>query len=481
MATTNFEGYSHQELLAMIASVNAEAVKSRGQLLKEAEVTITKIGNDLKNHKVEGWEGKAAQAFQEWVNAMGNETLRLGEYSKTGGTWMENAAQTIIEVKANMPKYDTSAAENLEAAQKYHNDPDSAQIGREATSKLSKDRQEAIQQLTKLAQSYEASSTQMNKAQPPVFPPPPADFVPAGRDGDTSIARPDGGGDARHREPSLDDGPTGRRRDTGGDDKPGYVPGHGPDPDNRPPSTTGPRPDTDTRVNIDTTTLPERTTPPSEVRVPPTTTGPTPGGGPVLLPPTLPPTLGPRTPTPGLPGQGPVGSTGGRQPSGLPPTSGPGGKNVGPAGGLPPRDGISGGRQVQTGGRNTGIPRSTVIGGSEGGPMGRGAPGGAGGLGGGLGGGQNGVAGGRRLATERGGVVGGRAPGAGGRSTTGGQAFTQGGSGLVRGQGAAAVGGPGARTPNKKRTDTKGKRPDYLAEDEETWQGDRKVVPPVID
>ncbi|MCB5181781.1 hypothetical protein [Streptomyces antimicrobicus] len=487
MATTNFEGHSHQELLAMISSVNAETVKSRGQLLKDAEVTITKIGNDLKNHRVEGWEGKAAEAFQEWVNAMGNATLRLGEYSKTGGTWMQNAAQTIIEVKANMPKYDTSAAENLEAAQKYHNDPDSAQIGREATSKLSKDRQEAIQQMTKLAQSYEASTTQMNRAEVPVFPPPPATFVPdAGVGSDTDIARPGGDGGTRYRDSGLGDEQGGRQRDTGGgDDRPGQIPGREATPDNRPPSTTVPRPDKDVDLDLDNVgTLPKPETMPGQPNVLPPTSAP-PGGGPVLPPPvTLPPTSGPRT-TPG-----PLGPTGGRQTGGLPQTSGPVGKTgglpqtsgpVGKAGGLPPREGISGGRPVQTSGRSTGIPRSTVIGGHESGPMGRGLPGGGGGLGG-PGGGQNGFAGGRRLASERGGIVGGRPPGAGGRSTMGGQGFTQGGSGLVRNQPTGgAVGPTGSRTPDKKRSDTKGKRPDYLTEDEETWQGDRKVVPPVID
>ncbi|MBW5486326.1 hypothetical protein GPJ59_31805 [Streptomyces bambusae] len=84
-------------------------------------------------------------------------------------------------------------------------------------------------------------------------------------------------------------------------------------------------------------------------------------------------------------------------------------------------------------------------------------------------------------------MVGGRPPTAGGRSATGGQPFTQGGSGLVRNTGPGGVGGAaghagsGTRTAGKKRADSKGERPDYLAEDEETWQGNRKVVPPVID
>ncbi|MGW1933856.1 hypothetical protein ACWCPG_31875, partial [Streptomyces sp. NPDC001919] len=49
--------------------------------------------------------------------------------------------------------------------------------------------------------------------------------------------------------------------------------------------------------------------------------------------------------------------------------------------------------------------------------------------------------------------------------------FTPGGSGLVRG---------GSTQPGE-REETKGERPDYLVEDEETWQQGRRVAPPVID
>ncbi|MCZ0979799.1 hypothetical protein O1L60_14290 [Streptomyces diastatochromogenes] len=145
-----------------------------------------------------------------------------------------------------------------------------------------------------------------------------------------------------------------------------------------------------------------------------------------------------------------------------------------------PREGISGGRQVpSTMGRpQTGIPRSTVIGNEPTGQngqnrtgMGRGM-GGAHGMGGSMGGasGQNGITGGCRLAGETGGVVGGKAQRAG--AAGGGKPFTAGGSGLVRGNAAK----PG------EREERNGERPDYLVEDEETWQqGNRRVAPPVVD
>ncbi|WP_306328728.1 hypothetical protein [Streptomyces venezuelae] len=87
-----------------------------------------------------------------------------------------------------------------------------------------------------------------------------------------------------------------------------------------------------------------------------------------------------------------------------------------------------------------------------------------------MGGGQSGIRGGRRLAGETGGVVGGKAQRAG-TTGTGGRPFTPGGSGLVRGNTARA----------DEREEQNGERPDYLVEDEETWQQGRRVAPPVID
>lgn len=85
-------------------------------------------------------------------------------------------------------------------------------------------------------------------------------------------------------------------------------------------------------------------------------------------------------------------------------------------------------------------------------------------------------------------MVGGR-PQQPGRTT--GRPFTPGGTGLVRGattgdgsRGAGQAGRGGAAAPQRARDPRRdeGERPDYLVEDEETWQqGSRRVVPPVID
>lgn len=127
--------------------------------------------------------------------------------------------------------------------------------------------------------------------------------------------------------------------------------------------------------------------------------------------------------------------------------------------------------------------------------------------------------GGRRFASETGGIVGGRPqrPGTGSA-----RPFTPGGSGAVHGvsggsgrpAGPAGQGGtrsgpsasgavrrtgepqhgsgpvgrggtavpPGSRSAESRREERRGERPDYLTEDEETWQqGARRATPPVVD
>ncbi|MEU4731378.1 hypothetical protein [Streptomyces sp. NPDC023588] len=484
---SEFEGYTHAQLYAMVAAMDPDKAHHCATQLTDAAKTIEEIGNKLKDHKVKGWEGEAADAFQNWVNKTGSATLVLAEYSAAGGKYMAESAQIMREVKptdygaGNMPKYDASAEaalkQNLATSREYHNDPDAVKLGQEAWSKLSGDHARAVDAMTKLAGSYEKSSQQMEAAKIPTFPPPPPVLVPevrydrsdVARDGGSATYGGGGSGSVAYNSGSGSGGAS--------SNEPGWVPGHQPLPDNTVPSVPLPGiPDRNVGVNIDSVgTLPDRTVPPVTTTPGPLPTSPGPVG----------PTPGPFAPPVGLP---PVGGVKGK---GLGPGTGPGlgpyptltGPN-GPGGGrvggmppgMPPRDtGIMGGRPVKSNGPNAGIPRGTVIG--EGAQAGRGMGGMGGGMGGGAHGGAGRAAAGRRLASEPGGIVGGRQSAAG-RPVAGGQPFTQGGSGLVRN---GAVGAPGAHTPGKRRDDQGGERPDYLVEDEETWQGNRRVAPPVID
>ncbi|WP_327414265.1 WXG100 family type VII secretion target [Streptomyces sp. NBC_01233] len=471
---TDFEGFTHQQMRDMIASLDPASVQTRADQLAAAAAKINAIGDALKRHVVTGWEGEGADAFQLWVGRAGNATLRLGEYSAKGGEWMGKVVQTMTEA-TKMVAVDKTATKNLEAALNHPNDPDASTVRAEAQSMLDADHREAVRLMTNLAQSYQLSSTEMDKATIPTFPPPPGELVPKVSYGDQDMARPGGESGGGGGSTGSSYTTTGASHSTSSSD-PGSVTGRSLQPDNTVPSASVPSiPDREVDVDLDSVAvLPDRTVPPVTTTPGPLPTGPvSPTPGPVLPPMGFPPVGGMKPPSLTGPGIGPYPGLGG---PGTPP---PGGKPLGTPGMLPRDSGITGGKPVTSTGPSSGIPRGNVIG--EGTHAGRGMGGGMGpGFGGGHGG-QNGFAAGRRLASEPGGIVGGK-PGTGARPIAGGQPFTQGGSGLVR-NGAGAMGHAGARaqTPGKRRDDQGGERADYLAEDEETWQANRRVVPPVID
>ncbi|MCX4969673.1 hypothetical protein OHA98_33950 [Streptomyces sp. NBC_00654] len=468
-------------MLAWLDQANSGAVQGAADRLLSAATEIRKIAEDLKiRPQMVEWKGEGADAFRTWSADLANSTLRLGDYSEGASKWLARASDAIAAAQVAIPRTHAGAAANLAAAKEARNDPDASAVAREAADTLlankEANRQEAAAQMRKLAESYAFSSSQMKGLEKPVFPPPPAIIVPENQgnldsgSGDYAVGGADTGGSVG----GLARGAT------------SYT--HGPESSDGhviPPGVSTPTPGVGATVSqpvdmgIDSVaTLPDPST------LPPTTTPsvPNPGRPETSLPtsPTVFPNVGPVAP-PTTSGGGRGLPSGARPPIptvGPPNASGPGTRPPGP---------IVGGRPVpQNPGRPMGgLPRSPVIG-NEGTHAGRG-PMGHGPAMGGTSGGQSGIVGGRRLAGETGGMVGGR-PQQPGHANA--RPFTPGGTGLVRGaadggraSGPMGRGGAGV-TPRSgdSRRDEGSDRPDYLMEDEETWQqGGRRVVPPVID
>ena len=450
----------------MLAAANPETLKAHADLLKDVAGAVDEVAEDLRTYvKSVPWEGEAGKAFEAWGEQTWKATMLLGDYAAVGGTWMSEAAQTLSEVKKNLPKVDKTALGNLDAATKYHNDPDSQKVSSDARAKLDEDHANAVQQMNKLAQAYSLAAFVIKQQEPPSFAPPPEAFVPTGDyygGSDESWSSDSTGG--------------------GGGTSGGYVSSarySSTESRNVPSASVGqletqtPTPSLSRPVNMEidgVAALPESQLP--SVDKPSIPSAGRADAGTPPVPGVVPPAFGG--------GSGGVRPPGGARPPSL---SGQGLLGSGPSARMPRESGIVGGRPVTpTSGRPSGgIPRGTVVGGE--GVHGR--PPATGGMGmGGSAGAQGGISGGRRLAGEAGGVVGARGQQPGARP------FTPGGSGLVRGQandGGARAGRGGVLPPRvrgsgRDREDESGQRPDYLTEDEETWQqGSRRVVPPVIE
>ncbi|MFF4651221.1 WXG100 family type VII secretion target [Streptomyces sp. NPDC001380] len=544
---SNFEGYDHAALKAMVHRADAGSVIDVGTRLTNAHTVMDSIGNELMSHMSNlDWAGDAADSFREWGRQVAKATLELSEYSRVAGDFMTNAGSTLCDVKKAIPDV---PAKDMETVARHRAQPSAAtaitgtvvgaalagplgaaagpSVADRAMKAVNPDwvtaseaaaaqkridvaHQQAIAQMEKLGQSYEMSTDVMKSAKTPTFPPTPETLMPPRRyaeDGITDVnvggagstgssgSRTGGGGTVRGSS-----GVTGGASIThsGGG---GSVTG-----DVRTPHTTPVTGGTGSHVGTGIDGVAVLPTSPSG-------STPLPGGGQGTAPggTAVPPTGG----LPGgglLPGGGRLGGSPGsggvRVPGGRPVAGGglrPGGKAVGGVfgEGEPGLGAGAGSRRPGYGGTTVGAEEGagttgsarTGAGAGRGGAVarrpaggaafdgleeGHGAAGGtgAGGAGGrGYRGGQGSA--GRRLATEEGGMVGGRrGPGAGGE-------FTPGGSGL-RNRGAAGADPDGHGMPvgsaagGRSSRERRGRRPDYLVEDEETWGSSASESNPTV-
>ncbi len=520
---TDFESMTHEQLAALLESASSAGASQLATKLAKASSTITKIGDDLMTY-VKGleWQGEGGDAFRDWGGQSAAATLRLGQYAEVASRWMATVAQAVAEAKAAMPATSETAqakADLADARKAFattqepgaRNDPDARKLAQTAQSdaaaaqqRMEAARAEAIQQLRKLAQTYEYSAQQVNGVEPPTFSPPAEHLeAPQWRRPDAYLSAsspPQTGSTASDPsyEPPIEGRASHARRASGAEALAGTEP------------VTSPR-EADQSVhsrpvamNIDAATLAPQTPHASNTTAVPPAAG-------VFRPESSLPTLpvppapatsgraGLQTPVPVSP---PPGSSAAR--GQYLPGQGLGQGGTGGLGGTTrtPSAGIVGGRPVAPGpnAMKPGMPRGTVIGaesahgriGQSQTPMGRvGSPGVA--TGGSAVTGQSGLAGGRRLTSESGGAVGSRPlqPGRGGI-----RPFTPGGSGLVRTtasdephrgstSGRAAI-GTGITQPSTQRRDLqgeeRGQRPDYVTEERETWvRSDSRPVPRVVD
>ncbi|QKW28936.1 translation initiation factor IF-2 [Streptomyces seoulensis] len=198
---TSFEGMSHEQMLAWLDQASSGEVQAAAGRLATAATEIQRIAEQLKlRPQVVEWKGEGADAFRSWANELANSSLRLADFSKAAGVQLGHASDAIATAQASIPRDTKGAQANLDAATAAHNDPDSAAIRAKSASELAalkadreKVRQEAADQMRKLAQSYQVSTTQMNGLARPKFPPPPKAIRPPSDGTSEDLARPGNG------------------------------------------------------------------------------------------------------------------------------------------------------------------------------------------------------------------------------------------------------------------------------------------------
>ncbi|MEV0641343.1 hypothetical protein AB0I77_41760 [Streptomyces sp. NPDC050619] len=421
LGRSNFESHDLNAMIDLVESARPEDLETAGKALWNAKDAIEKAAEELKGHigRVE-WEGETATAFHKWGDKLVKHALELAAFAEVTGTQITAAATGLASVRTAMPPRDTRFApktvDQIPTPMQVEGNREYA-----AAVKAEKDRQEAINQMNRLASFYAVSEEVMAGQEPPAFEPMP----------DVGVPKPDPNYEERRNNEAQGSGElrAAHQSVVAGHDSSSTATGHPRSGDTTPPLKHVDDPTVSSDVNVGTKIDSVGTVPPQEVTRPstnvaPPVTGPSGGHGGTVPP--FPSGTVPPAPS------GPAGRT-----------SGFGGANGNRAAPISAQ-GRTGTPNGTVGGRGTSGPmgHATTTGqsGTRGGgasPMGRGV---SGGMPRAIGGPASDRAGGASStgAARGNGVV-------GGRPATGPQGAT--GSRVPRGTVVGAEGNTGSRTP----------------------------------
>ncbi|MBG0852106.1 hypothetical protein I2W78_09690 [Streptomyces spinoverrucosus] len=212
---TSFENHDLNQMIDIVDSASPELLEEAGNALVSARDAIKAAAEELSlNLQDVDWEGEAHKAFRTWGNDLVTTAEALADYADTVGTQVMAASSGLASVRKSMPPRDTRSEPKTvddipEPKRVESNDEYTAAVRAE------KHRQEAINQMYRLASFYTVSNGMMQKAEEPVFPtmpdvgvpqPPPGWKHPIQRSGRESLSSVADSGTTRHD--SVDSGAT---------------------------------------------------------------------------------------------------------------------------------------------------------------------------------------------------------------------------------------------------------------------------------
>ncbi|MFD7231297.1 hypothetical protein [Streptomyces sp. NPDC059881] len=524
LGSTVFDGRKLNEMLDFLESTNPADLEHAGVALEKANIAINEAAKDLNEFvKNTDWEGEGAKEFQRYGKEVVTYAWNVGKMANAVGAQMKVASTGLTSVRNARPPRDNRVIQkDVKDFKLPEQTADNPEYQRAL--QVEKDRQEAINQMNRLASFYVVSQSTLAAQEAPKLPAAYKAAVPmptGSEDNATGYESADGRTEAsRTPRPVTSLGESGVAETAPRTEAPG-KPGSVPDSTSMeidsvatapPPTTTGP-----------TTAPPTAVSNPNQgsgLSTPPLTNFGLPGrAGPA------PRTGDPRT-AGGQPSKavGRAGTTGSSQPPmGRSATStgrSPAAPNATSSGrspmvGRPSATGMPGGGTTGRPGTGGGSSQAPIVGrpgGTSQPAAGRstGTSGPSGSRGNGIIGGtpQRSTSGSTGSRIPRGTIIGGDSPAAGrssaarpsqagvvgansasqaARPVGRGTPSVNGVVGVPRAPGArpGATGGTGGRASQRRKGPEEQEgtaRPDYLTEDEETWANRRRgAVPPVID
>ncbi|MEU6183663.1 hypothetical protein [Streptomyces coeruleorubidus] len=273
---TNFEGHALNDMIDMVETAKPEDLELAGTALLNAQTAIEDAAEELEGHITRvDWEGESGEAFRKWGANLVIHARKLAAFADAAGTQITAAATGLASVRSAMPPRDTredpKAVADIPAPKQIDSNAEYA-----AAVKAEKDRQEAINQMNRLASFYAVSEEIMAGQEPPTFEPMPDVGVPKPDPnyGDFSNSGAQGSGGLGSAYQAA----------VAGHDSSSTATGHARPGDATPPLKHVDAPTASSDANVGTKIDSVGTLPPQEATRPstsvaPTTTGPSGGSG----------------------------------------------------------------------------------------------------------------------------------------------------------------------------------------------------------
>ncbi|MEU0337202.1 hypothetical protein [Streptomyces sp. NPDC006193] len=166
LGRTDFEDHDLNAMIDLVRHANPEHLEMASKALWDARTAIHDAATDLAtNLKGVDWEGEGAEQFRTWTAGLIDWTKGLATFADVAATEISAAATGLASVRSSMPERDPRPAaeqkrpHELPKSKQVDGDPDYA-----AALKVEKNRQEAINQMNRLASFYAVSASTLGTA-----------------------------------------------------------------------------------------------------------------------------------------------------------------------------------------------------------------------------------------------------------------------------------------------------------------------------
>lgn len=281
-ARTSFEERALNDMLDLLDGANPSDLSKAGENLEKAKKSLNEAAQELSDFvKATDWHGEGATEFQRYGGELAGYAWGLASFANVVGTQMSVAATGLTSVRNSKPprdsRADRRAPKDFPVSDRREDNPEYKQAVQ-----AEENRQEAINQMNRLASFYAVSEQSLAGAKEPELPKMLAADVPRPQQGEWGSESGSGDSDSRGGIGSTPQQSSAVRADAGGR---GGVPRTGTE------GLVTQDPALNTSMEIDSVkTLPPTTTNPGPAQ-PPTPVGPSSGNQ--HVPPPLAPNLGP--------------------------------------------------------------------------------------------------------------------------------------------------------------------------------------------